>query len=384
MHIAFRVDSSTTIGHGHVMRCLTLAQALVCAQTQSEIAISFITKAQQGNINHLISKAGYQLVLLAVGDRAIKQNNSDTWLGCTSEQDATQTIAAIKMLTPIDLLIVDHYAIAKSWHQLLKPFCQQLMVIDDLANRPLDCDILLDQTLNRHAKQYQPLVPEPCQLLLGQNYMLLRDEFLALKAQAKIRRNKQNTPQSDQQGKQLTQANILISMGGGDPDNLAELALLAIEKLHTDLPNISATLVLSSQSKHVEYMQNKQTKLPWCQLIIDSQAMAQLMLNSDIAIGASGATAWERCCLGLPSLITVSAKNQQLIATNLSDAGTSINLGWHQQITIDDIVKQLKILLSSPRLYLSMVNNCFTACDGQGAARVAKKLLQSPTKVLSL
>jgi UDP-2,4-diacetamido-2,4,6-trideoxy-beta-L-altropyranose hydrolase len=368
MHIAFRVDSSTIIGHGHVMRCLTLAQALVRAKKQFEINVSFITKANQGNINHLISKADYQLVLIATGDKSVKQEDSDTWLGCLPEQDAKQTIAAIKTLPPIDLLIVDHYAITKTWHQLVKPYCQKLMVIDDLANRALDCDILLDQTLNRHAIQYQQLVPEHCQLLLGQNYMLLRDEFEMLKTQANTRRQQRST--------QLTQANILITMGGGDPDNLSELALLAIEKLRADLPNISATLVLSSQSKHIKSLQQRQQKLSWCTLITDSQNMAQLMLNADIAIGASGATAWERCCLGLPTLTTVNAKNQQLIAKNLAETGASLNLGWYQKITIEAITKQLKVLLNNPQKYLIMAEKCFSACDGQGATRVAKVVIQ--------
>lgn len=378
MHIAFRVDSSITMGHGHVMRCLTLAQALERAKNPIKIAISFITKTHQGNINHLISTAGYQLILLATGDSLIKQEDSNTWLGCTPEQDARQTIAAIRTLASIDLLIVDHYAIAKSWHQLVKPFYQQLMVIDDLASRSLDCDILLDQTLNRHAEQYQPLVPEHCQLLLGQNYMLLRDEFAALRAQAKDRRKQMIEQQSNLQDKQLSQANILITMGGGDPDNLSALALLAVEKLRADLPNISATIVLSSQSKHLEHLLLQQQNLPWCQLIIDSKNMAQLMLNADIAIGASGVTAWERCCLGLPSLTTVNAENQQLIAANLANAGASINLGWHQKITIESIAKQLRDLLNSPQQYMSMVSDCFAACDGLGTTNIAEKLLKVP------
>ncbi len=375
MHIAFRVDSSTIIGHGHVMRCLTLAHAITCAPKQFEITISFITKENQGNINHLISNAGFQLILIAIGNNTIKQENSDTWLGCTPEQDALQTIASIKKLSPIDLLIVDHYAIAKSWHQLVKPYYQKLMVIDDLANRLLDCDFLLDQTLNRNKEHYQSLVPEHCSLLLGQDFMLLRDEFAALKAQAKIRRKRHITQQSTLQGIQLTQANILITMGGSDPDNLSELALLAIKKLRVDFPNISATLVLSSQSKHIKTLQQQQKYFPWCKLVIDTQTMAKLMLNADIAIGASGATSWERCCLGLPCLTIINAENQQFVAKNLALANASINLGWYQQVSIDAITEQLHALLKNQKIYVAMVESCFSTCDGQGAARVAKALI---------
>jgi UDP-2,4-diacetamido-2,4,6-trideoxy-beta-L-altropyranose hydrolase len=103
--------------------------------------------------------------------------------------------------------------------------------------------------------------------------------------------------------------------------------------------------------------------------------MGDLMLSADIAIGASGATAWERCCLGLPSLITVNAENQQLIAKNLTDVGATINLGWHQEITIDTMANALEKLFNEPKTYLTMAENNLNCCDGLGASRVAKILI---------
>lgn len=366
MHIAFRVDSSTIIGHGHVMRCLTLAHALV--RVQKDARISFISKANQGNINHLICNAGFQLVLIATGEHVIDQSDCGTWLGCSSQQDANQTIDAVKMLPAINLLIADHYAIDSKWHQKLAAYCQALMVIDDLANRPLKCDILLDQTLNRQAQQYHSLLPEHCQMLLGQDYMLLRDEFAQWRSQAKAQRQQKNLD--------LTKANIFISMGGGDPDNLSERALLAIKNLHNEYPDITATIVLSSQAKHLASIQAIQQNLPWCQLITDSNNMSELMVNATIAIGASGSTAWERCCLGLPSLISINAENQQLIAKNLTLANACINLGWFEYIDTKVITTQLKTLIQTPEKYITMVDNCFKVCDGLGADLIVKQIIQ--------
>lgn len=368
MHIAFRVDSSTIIGHGHVMRCLTLAHVL----TKHGLICSFISKAHQGNINHLISQHNYQLMLLPVGQQVISLQDTNTWLGCTIEDDVKQCIQLIEAMIPIDCLIVDHYALDKNWHQQIRPFCKYLMIIDDLANRALDCDILLDQTLNRDETQYQGLLPSHCKMLLGQNYMLLRDEFIHSRTHAKAKRLEGLIT--------LTHANILISMGGGDPDNLSQKALLSIESLISVFPKLTVNLIVSSQSEHLISLKSYTDRFEWCSLITDSQDMAKLMLFSDIAIGASGSTAWERCCLGLPSLITINAENQQLIAENLTTAGASINLGWHQKIEQKSISNEIEKLINNPLEYRTMVNNCFDVCDGKGAKRLANTLV---TKMLT-
>ncbi|MFQ3190193.1 MAG: UDP-2,4-diacetamido-2,4,6-trideoxy-beta-L-altropyranose hydrolase [Paraglaciecola sp.] len=375
MHIAFRADSSNIIGHGHIMRCLTLAHALITQVSQNkqlkDINISFICRNHHHNINHLISQNKFTLITLPQGKAIIKQQDSNTWLGCSQEEDARQCITALKSLTtkiiPIDILVVDHYALDEQWHRLVSPYYQQLMAIDDLANRYLHCDLLLDQTLHRQSEHYLSHVSEHCQLLLGKDYMLLRDEFSILKDQVSIQRQLRS--------KQLTSANILISMGGGDPDNLSERALLAIAQLCEHYPNITVNLVLSSQSKYLKKLQQLSSSFSWCTLITDCKNMGDLMLSADIAIGASGATAWERCCLGLPSLITVNAENQQLIAKNLTDVGATINLGWHQEITIDTMANALEKLFNEPKTYLTMAENNLNCCDGLGASRVAKILI---------
>ncbi|QBG35213.1 UDP-2,4-diacetamido-2,4,6-trideoxy-beta-L-altropyranose hydrolase [Litorilituus sediminis] len=359
MHIAFRVDSSTLIGYGHVMRCLTLAHALA----KFGWRISFISKTHLGNINHIITAHGYQLLELAKGWQTVIQQDTSTWLACTQAQDAEQTINCLKENSPVDCLIVDHYAIDLQWQQLLRPYCKQLMVIDDLANRAFDCDLLLDQTLNRTASAYLPLTPEPCQLLLGQDYMLLRDEFAKSRSTAKTHRQAASN--------NLKASNILISMGGSDPDNLSYTGLLALAKLRQALPEVSASLVLSSQSKHLEQLKQFCQQHTWCQLITDSNNMAELMLTADIAIGASGATAWERCCLGLPSLLTINADNQNLISKNLAEAGASISLGWHEDIDSEVIYQALYQLVDDKQRYQAMVTACFASCDGQGATKAA-------------
>jgi len=371
MNIVFRVDSSTIMGIGHIMRCLTLADNLA----KRNATMYFISQPHQGNINAVIEQHGHALVSIFIkNNHTIIQQDSNSWLGCLIEEDAQASIEQLNKIKStleekqqIDWLIIDHYAINDHWHTLLKPHVKNIMVIDDLANRQLHCDLVLDQTLNRKKSDYQPLVQSQCKLLLGQEYVLLRDEFYQLREQAKIKRLA-NTDR-------LNSISILISMGGSDPDNVSKQALLAIQSMIIHHANISVNLVISNQSQHLSSLQQLCETLPWCNVIINCQKMAKLMLLADIAIGASGSTAWERCCLGLPSLTVINAENQKLIANNLAAVGASINLGWFEELTIEKIAQALTELIKNPLQYITMVEQCFNVCDGQGAIRVANKVL---------
>tara|TARA_R110002012_G_scaffold242832_1_gene417316 strand:- start:16349 stop:17614 length:1266 start_codon:yes stop_codon:yes gene_type:complete len=396
MHIAFRVDSSTIIGYGHVMRCLTLADALsheLKAENKNilpdNLLVSFICREHSGHINHSILDAHFNLITLPNSVEKIDPKDSNTWLGVTVNTDVQQCIAQLNTLASIDLLVVDHYAIDHHWHILMKPYYQKLCVLDDLANRIHACDYLLDQTFNRQKQAYRALVPEHCQFLLGQDYMLLREEFSLLRDQTKRHReqsiNKYNNSDSDSNRQPENSIKVLISMGGTDPDNLSQLALNAIDALIQpslniaikEAYNITAEIVISSQSIHLTPLTIFCNERNWANLIIDTKNMASLMLSADIAIGACGGTAWERCCLGLPCLTTVNAENQQLIADNLTQAGAIINLGWHQEVTAKTIMSFLMNIIKQPKMYKEMVEACFNVCDGEGAKKVAKQLNQN-------
>lgn len=373
MHIVFRVDSSTIIGHGHVMRCLTLAQALLRAfkthQQVEKLFIVFICRSNKGNINQRIIDSGFHLIELPASSQTISADNTNSWLGTSYQEDALRCIEQIKTLTDISLLVVDHYAIDHHWQSLIKPYCQKMFVIDDLANRQHVCDYLLDQTYLRNCSDYNALIPEHSAMLLGQQYILLRDEFSALKASATRRRQVYMTANNS------STCNILITMGGSDPENLSKKALLAIKKLIQQEIEVTTNVVISSKSKHLNALKQFCQSNTWATLIVDSKNMAELMLTADIAIGACGGTAWERCALGLPCLTTINAENQQLIADNLTTKGAIINLGWHQDVTIDSMSYAIKSLQGNTDKYKKMVSACFDVCDGTGTQKVAQFIM---------
>ena len=210
MNVVFRVDASIQIGIGHVMRCLSLADQIQKLPSN----IYFISRALDGHLGDLITKKGYKVILLPnlEKDCTSTEENSGyiNWLGLSWHQDANETTEVIKN-DELDWLIVDHYCFDYRWHNKLKKFSKKLMVIDDLANRKLNCDLLLDQTYGRIHSDYIQLVNVNTELLLGAEYALLRSEFSLFRLEALKKRKESNSID-----------NILVSVGGMDFKNFTK------------------------------------------------------------------------------------------------------------------------------------------------------------------
>lgn len=357
MNILFRVDASLQIGNGHVMRGLTLADAL----KHEGASCTFLCREHEGNLLALIQDKGHNALALPSSPANISPSTTParqeylTWLGTTAEEDARQTITALQALALDKLawLIVDHYALDSEWESALRPYCQKIMVIDDLADRQHDCDLLLDQTFGRNECDYQPLVPEHCTILTGSYYALLRPEFAEWREYSLQRR----------QEPQLKQ--LLITLGGVDKDNVTGKVLAALH--NSDLPNdCHITIVVGKHAPWLDAVKTQAQQLPWStEVKVDVSNMAELMANSDLCIGAAGSTTWERCCLGLPSIMIVTANNQIFAAELLKE---KISIIKH----MIDIKKHLHNFLNhKPSLdkklqYLSEESSKIT--DGSGAS----------------
>lgn len=303
MRVVIRVDASIEIGSGHVMRCLTLAEIL----KENGVNVQFICRKHKGNLISKIASKGFRVLGLEL--QSYKNHSNKLFhsylLGATQKQDAESCNNFLKE-SRVDWLIVDHYGIDEDWQQHLKECYLKLMVIDDLADRKHQCDILLDQTYGRQQQDYKRLVPKSCELLLGSQYALLRPEFSKWREYS-LRRRSNSVPK-----------NILINMGGSDPNNITKQVLNEIEACK--LPNdIEVIVVMGSTSPHLQSVIAVASDLS-CRIEVraDIDNMAEVMANSDIAIGATGSTTWERCCLGLPAIQIIIADNQTEIANSLN------------------------------------------------------------------
>jgi UDP-2,4-diacetamido-2,4,6-trideoxy-beta-L-altropyranose hydrolase len=364
LKIAIRVDASNEIGSGHVMRCLTLANAL----KESGISVDFICRELLGNLCNYIEKKKFNVHRLPKNDskKLLLKTKKDSnrylkWLGVSLEDDAKQTLGILqKNNANFDCLIVDHYALHEAWEKQMRPYVGKIMVIDDLANRKHDCDLLLDQNLyEMYENRYDDLVPPNCQKLLGPKYVLLRREFLEKRQKLKERNGIVNR--------------ILIFFGGNDKSKQTVKALEAIS--HIKKANLSVDVVIGHANTAKENIKSLCDKMSNVKLHCKIENMAELMENADLAIGAGGTTTWERIFLGLPSCVIAIAANQQKCAHALAKMGYQFFWGTPGNLEIHEIMNELDFVFSQKHLLMEMSKKCLDLIKGNGTNLVRDKLL---------
>jgi UDP-2,4-diacetamido-2,4,6-trideoxy-beta-L-altropyranose hydrolase len=313
MKVVFRADASLQIGSGHVMRCLTLADALRSDGAECH----FICREHPGNLVDVIRERGYRVHGIAFSDAdnaTIKSHPSYlSWLGSSQELDAEESLKIVELITP-DWLVVDHYALDATWEERLKTNNRNLLVLDDLADRQHVSDILLDQTFGRNTVDYLTLIPEGSIALCGSDYALLRPDFKKLRHYSLNRRAG------------YTLKNIFISLGGVDRNNVTQKVLESL-KVSVLPKSCSITVVMGPTAPWLKDIQRLARTMPWSMEVkVGVNNMAQLMADSDLAIGAAGSTSWERCCLGVPTAMVVLAENQKFAADLLVRAKAVVRL----------------------------------------------------------
>ena len=368
MKVTFRTDASLHIGTGHVMRCLTLAEALVTKGANCE----FISRAHEGNLIEFIRSKSHLAhalpleheVRTAPTSIGPATSNFDTahahLLGATQAQDAEACAPILAAQRP-DWLIVDHYALNAYWERALASYCSKVMVIDDLADRPHACDLLLDQTFGRDATDYRSLVPVHCQVLCGSQYALLRPEFATRR------------PYSLQRRAQPALRELLVTMGGVDKDNATGQVLQALR--NCSLPADSRiTVVMGATAPWLDTVRTEAQVMPWpTRVLVAVNDMAQLMADSDLAIGAAGSTSWELCCLGVPTLLISTASNQRTVIAALASVKATVKLDRAELSQVDGMpfCAQYAALTENLKAYAAAAAR---VTDGSGVYRVCSEL----------
>lgn len=357
MNVVFRADASVQIGTGHVMRGLTLAEEL----RQRGHQCRFICRDLPGHLGHLISDKGFHVTILSkpTGDAASnvldKGNFYADWLGVSWREDAAQTLRAFGRFK-VDWVVVDHYALDARWEEMVGGTARKVMVIDDLANRRHCADVLLDQNLGRVESDYETLVSASCKRLIGPKYALLRPEFSRLRARSIRRRGDPEL------------LRILVSMGGMDTPNATAAVLRALEPsglpshLYLDIVMGGTAPWLNDIHDIARFSRFKVT------VSTNVRNMGEHMYLADFSIGAAGSTSWERCALGLPSVIVSQAPNQSEILKALSDAGAAVELDF--PIDEDELASLVTDLYKTPEKLARMARSASALCDGKGVERV--------------
>lgn len=356
MKIAIRTDASGKIGSGHMARCLTLAQAL----RGHGAAVELVCRHISPSLRARAESAGVRVLPLPPAPANRPLAGYEEWLGTDWQTDAAQTRKALAG-EPRDWLVVDHYALDERWENAVRDRARKLAVIDDLADRPHRCELLLDQNFSaRGAHRYDGLVPRECVRLLGPRFCLLAPEFRALREAGRER---------DGGIKQ-----ILIFFGGADPENATGKALRALEPLLVQ-ENLAAHVVAGSLNPHLESLRAAVTSVPGATLHVDTPRMAELTQAADLAIAAGGMAAWERCCLGLPTVALMIAENQRAGLEALGAAGHALYLGDAKTVSADALESAVANLLQNPDQVRQLSRSAAAVVDGLGTDRVARRLL---------
>jgi UDP-2,4-diacetamido-2,4,6-trideoxy-beta-L-altropyranose hydrolase len=334
MRVLFRADASVAIGSGHIVRCATMAQALV----EGGHGVEFICRSLPGDLNGWLTARGFRV-------RRITATSNDDAVACRDAIGGHR----------FDWLVVDHYELAAEWEAAMAGAAQRIAAIDDFG-RTHECDLLIDQNVANPLQRAYHL-PARCERLFGPEFAILDPQFAALRS-ASLRRCRNAVRRA------------LIFMSGSDPANETEKVLQGLTLLKAR--DLAIDVVIGASNPHRNSVAARCARIPNVKLHIQTQFMPELMAATDCAIGAGGNNTWERCALGLPALVTILADNQVMAAEALVSAGAHRLLGWHNTLTPADYADAL-VALDEPSL-AALSTAAAGICDGGGLSRVIERL----------
>ena len=338
MNVVFRVDSSSQIGSGHLMRCITLAQRF---RKEKGADVLFVVRNLDGNLINIVEEKGFNVAVLPKVEKDANLQGYEEWLTVSQERDAIESVNILSKIN-VDLLVVDSYAIDIIWERIVRPYVKKIMVIDDLANRKHNCDILLDQNFYQNKEtRYNGLVSEGCQLFLGPQYAILREEFYEARKHLKKRNGDVK--------------NILVFFGGVDLTNETQKTLEAILKLNRK--DIKVNVIVGQNNPHKNVIIDICDRFEFMHYYCQVNNIAEFMNEADLAIGAGGTTTWERCFLGLPSIVIAVAENQIVGCEDCSNKKLIFYLGTSEYVSVDDIYNAMVYFQNAEKL-LPFINSC--------------------------
>lgn len=335
MIVLVRADANSEIGAGHVMRCAALGMRLMSHGAQ----VHFVCVGLSDRLADWLRDRGFGLTVLPVADIT----------DCRFDLTATSDVA--RRVGHVDLLIVDHYGLNQAWERGMRSQARRILVIDDLADRDHDCDMLLDQNLHEAAStRYEKRVPQGTQLFLGPRYAMLRTEF-------------------DQPGlERIRDGSVkrLLVFFGGDQNNQTLKVIDALRALGSHAPE--TIIVLGAVHPHRSVIYKNAADLPRVQVIDTTDQMSILVAQADLAIGTCGVAAWERCALGLPCLVVVTAENQREDAEILHRMGAVELLGDANEISMENWEFKLQQAMDDPPRIRAMASAAREVMAGRQSA----------------
>lgn len=350
------------------MRCLTLAVAL--RERGAECRV--LHRHHPGHMADVVRNYGFAVHELPEPDSLDSINLGETdyagWLGVNPQRDARETAEALEDWAA-DWLVVDHYALGADWEHTVRPCAGGIVVLDDLANRRHECDLLVNQNRIPDAEDhYASLVPEGARCLCGPRYALLRPEYSRARELIGPRRG----PLS----------RVLVFYGGADTHNETGRALRVLSR--PEFRHLAVDVVLGANHPARENVLKQAGQRPATEVHGPRDHLADLMIEADLALGGGGTTTWERCALGLPSIVTAIADNQMAFNQTLDKDGAVHFLGHWSRVSDNDLAQTLAHYAEHPDRLVAMGQSAWRITDGLGRLRTAEALMPSDRTHLTL
>jgi UDP-2,4-diacetamido-2,4,6-trideoxy-beta-L-altropyranose hydrolase len=340
--VVFRCDATASVGGGHLRRCLTLAAELRADGWDACFAVSAETAAAFAS-----SLDGWPVVSLP---NAPDRPDEEAEAACIG-----------RAVGGCDALIVDHYRRGDRFEAACRRFADRIVVIDDLADRPHVADLIVDPTPGRLPEACCDALPTRGRVLCGPSYAPLRPSFRRLRPASLGRRRRGEVQR------------LLIAFGATDPGNLTAHGLLAAEASGLDL---RVDVVLGSASPHLPEVRRQVSRMPRARLWVDTERVATLMAMADVALGAGGTGTWERCCLGLPSIVAAAADNQRETIAATTASGAVLGSDG----TATGMARRLVQLATDRGALQRSGQAAAVLCDGLGARRLTMALRPETTQ----
>ncbi|WP_434580278.1 UDP-2,4-diacetamido-2,4,6-trideoxy-beta-L-altropyranose hydrolase [Pseudomonas sp. Z1-6] len=348
MRVLIRADASPSIGSGHIARCLTLARAL----RGQGAHVAFACRALAGHRLHALETEGFETFALPnFYSGEDPQQAIESLLPWQADIEALEQ--ALVDCSGFDWIIVDHYGLDHHWQTAARRLAPRIMAVDDLATRTYNVDLLLNQNLSATPTAYEGLLPDHCRTLLGPRYALLRDEFRcgAIEIKPKARR-------------------VLVNFGGFDAAMQTHHAMLALADYH----DLEVDFVAGADNPAWARMQLVVAGRPHWRLHSFVSHFHQLMMETDLFIGAGGGTSWERAAMGLPTICIAVSNNQQANSEVIATVGAHIYLGPRETVTVEQLRDAVGFVMGNQGLRQSLARHSRRLVDGSGASRVAVAL----------
>jgi len=335
-HVVLRADASASVGTGHLVRSRTLAEALIAGGWRATVAARDLPDALADGL----ARAGIAMLPLS---------------GDSIENEPAEISA--RTGNAVELVVGDHYDLDADWFARMRRNLPgaALMAIDDLTDRPLPVDLVLNQNLGASAAAYATLVAPEARILTGPAFALLRPEFATLRARGRTRDG--------------TVDRILIFFSGADAPDVTSRAVVGVREI-----GCQVDVVVGAAYPYLNGLQEIVAGPPGARLHVNTAAMAELMDAADLAIGAASSASWERCALGLPALLVTLADNQVVAERLLVEAGAAETLGWHDAVTAADIERAVRALRADPGRVAAMASAAANVTDGHGTERVVTEI----------